>query len=202
MSRSGEKMAWSRLQELPPGDVCRRAGVDYDKQSAVYRLTVLNADIFVSPGEQKLYSLTETGTFILQKLSYFSILSVLLYLLEAQDIPLSGELVRPASIKGGEIFIKGTHVLPVGQIAAGYGDSVESFVRRCRDLGGEPLTYADASFRLYPFPRTAVAVLLWGGDDEFPARADILLDAAVERHLPPDMIWSMMMMTVSMINAH
>jgi hypothetical protein len=36
-----------------------------------------------------------------------------------------------------------------------------------------------------------LAYVLWRGDEEFPPRISILLDATVETHLPLDIIWCM-----------
>ncbi|MBN1998907.1 DUF3786 domain-containing protein [candidate division KSB1 bacterium] len=199
MSLSGEIHAWQRLARMVPEDVCRRAGVKYNTDNRQYILQILSCEIFVSPGDRTIFSSSDAGQRLLKNYAYFSVLAVLTYLISAQEMPLSGNLVRPASIHGGEIFIKGTHVLPVEKIAKKYARSVDVFKKRCRELGGEPLTHADAAFRLFPFPRVAVAVLLWDGDDEFPARADVLLDASCEKQLPPDIIWSMMMMTGLML---
>ena len=53
-------------------------------------------------------------------------------------------------------------------------------------MGGQPLDLADASFRFQAFPRLAVAVLLWAGDDEFPAQARVLFDAVAGHYLPTE----------------
>jgi hypothetical protein len=37
---------------------------------------------------------------------------------------------------------------------------------------------------------------LWIADEEFPARADLLLDSSCDFQLPPDITWSIAMMTV------
>jgi hypothetical protein len=38
-------------------------------------------------------------------------------------------------------------------------------------------------------------MILWLEDDEFPARADLLFDAAVDELAPPDIVWSVGMLT-------
>ncbi len=70
------------------------------------------------------------------------------------------------------------------------------FLARGRALGGEELSHGDAAVRLLPFPRIAVVLLLWTDDEEFPARADLLVDAACEGQLPPDIMWATALMCV------
>jgi hypothetical protein len=38
-------------------------------------------------------------------------------------------------------------------------------------------------------------VIMWRGDEEFPARADMFFDTTCEKHLPTDVIWSTAMTT-------
>lgn len=99
-------------------------------------------------------------------------------------------------MSGGEIFQRGTHVLPLDRLADRYANDFESFYKIGLELGGQQLEHDDASVRLYPFPRVPVTFILWKGDDEFPARADMFFDTTCEQHLPTDVIWSTAMTSV------
>jgi hypothetical protein len=48
---------------------------------------------------------------------------------------------------------------------------------------------------LYPLPRVPVTLILWFGDEEFPARADLLFDSSVELQAPLDIAWSAAMLS-------
>ena len=106
------------------------------------------------------------------------------------DIPLTGRLVQPVNVKGGDIFFRGTHVLPLDKLALKYGNDKTGFLKRGTDLGGMQMNYGDASVKLFPFPRLPVVIILWQEDDEFPSRADILFDSTCEFHLALDILWS------------
>jgi hypothetical protein len=71
-------------------------------------------------------------------------------------------------------------------LAQRYGADPDAFRRACGALGGMPLDLADASFRFQALPRLAVAVLLWGGDEEFSGRARILFDGMAGHYLPTE----------------
>jgi len=45
-------------------------------------------------------------------------------------------------------------------------------------------------------PGFPVVLILWIQDDEFPARADLLLDAICPQQAPIDIIWSISMLSV------
>jgi hypothetical protein len=196
---SGEEKGWETLARLDPKDVCGRAQVDYDTDSGIYTLRSFSRNISIFPGERRIFSQNGGGDIILQKLGYFSRLSILWYLVGAKEIPLSGKLIKPGDLKGGQLFFRGTHILPLQGLAEKYCADVKSFYLKAQDLGSERIEYGDASIKLLPLPRVPVVLLLWKGDDEFPARADLLLDSTCEFHLPLDIIWSVAMMSVLII---
>jgi hypothetical protein len=153
-------------------------------------------DISIDPEKNTIYSSAPEAGLLLDRLGYFSRLSILIYLTSAKDIPLSGKLVQPANLRGGHIFFRGTHVLPLDKLALKYGNDPGGFLKRGRDLGGKELKYGDASVQLFPFPRIPVVLILWQEDEEFPPRVDLLFDSACESHLALDILWSVAMMSL------
>jgi hypothetical protein len=193
---SGEEKAWNILRGLNPADVCRNAAVEYDNAAGIYLLKSFGMDISIDPEKNTIYSSAPEAGLLLDRLGYFSRLSILFYLTSAKDIPLSGKLVQPANLRGGHIFFRGTHVLPLDKLALKYGKDPGGFLKRGRDLGGKELKYGDASVQLFPFPRIPVVLILWQEDEEFPPRVDLLFDSACESHLALDILWSVAMMSL------
>ena len=54
-------------------------------------------------------------------------------------------------------------------------------------LGALPLETGNAAYCFYPLPYAPVQLILWEGDDEFPAEANILFDATVGDYFPRKM---------------
>jgi len=195
----GEEQAWKVLAEINPDDVCRQAKVKFDKSSSLYILKSFLQDIYISPQKKEISGHSPVSSLLLNKLEFYSRLSILGYLINTRNIPLSGELKKPSDMSGGLLFFsQGTHVLPLDMIAEKYGSqsNIQEFVRRGRELGGEQLNYGDVSIRLLPFPRIPVVLILWKNDDEFSARANLLFDSSCELQLPIDIIWSTAMMSL------
>ena len=193
---SGEAQAWDILAELDPEDVCSRAKATFDREAGLYTLKSFFQDILISTQDKRMSGSSPISDFLLNKLDRYSMLSVLHYLIGARNIALSGKLVKPDDMSGGLIYLKGTHALPLDKLAERYGSDIRGFLKRGRELGGEPLSYGDASLRLFPFPRIPVVLIIWKGDDEFTSRANLLFDATCEAHLMPDVIWSTAMMSL------
>ena len=197
----GEEQAWQMLSQSAFIDICRDAKVDFGESSGHYVLAMFNTKILISPESRKIWGDSRAADLLLNKLPHYSRLSALRYLIEAKNIPLSGNLVNPREVNGGMIFSQGSHMLPLDKIIEKYKDNVKAFVRRGITLGGEQLGYGDASVRLFPFPRVPVVILIWKQDEEFPARADILFDSTCSQHLPTDIIWSTAMMSILVLLA-
>lgn len=178
---------------MAPADVCRNATAVFDRGSGSYILESFGMNINVSPQNKKLYCDGPNGTLLLEKIGYFSKMSILWYLSGAKDIPLSGSLIKPENLKRGLIFFRGTHVIPLERLALKYHDDKEGFLNRGEELGGDTLDYGDASVRLFPFPRVPVVLILRRGDDEFPPDADLLFDSTCELHLALDVLWAVAM---------
>jgi hypothetical protein len=94
------------------------------------------------------------------------------------------------------MFFRGSHVLPLENLAERYEDDKEVFLKRGKELCGEVLNFGDASVRLFPVPRIPMTIILWLRDEEFPPRADLLLDSSCELQVPLDIIWSVAMMSL------
>ena len=198
----GEEQAWQRLAELSRTVVCRNAGAGYDAASGSYILPLFNTEIYVSPKDRSIRGSSGVADILLNGLSQFSRLASMNYLSGAVDIPLSGSLIHPRELSGGELFFtRGEHILPLDRMAARYGRDLDVFVRKGLALGGKNLDYGDASIGLLPFPRVLVVLIMWKEDDEFPARADLLFDSTCSRHLSTDMLWATAMMTILLLLA-
>jgi hypothetical protein len=197
--QTGVEQAWEQLKSLKYEEVCCRAKVLYDKSLNTYILNSFGHNINITLLNKDINSDFQESDFYLKNLGDYSKLSILWYLVSAKNIVPSNKMVRPADLRGGGIYSKGSHVLPLDRIADKYGNDIEGFLQRGNELGCEELDYGDASIKLSPFPRVPITIIIWKGDDEFPARSDLLFDATCELHLPVDIIWSTAMMTVLMM---
>lgn len=195
MNNPGEERAWDLLTQLRPDEVCKSAAVSYEAVSRAYSLRSFGMDFIVSPSTRKITCPSAGSTVLLGKLGYFFRLSVLWYLVNAKDIACSGRPVKLESLPGGDIFSKGSHILPLEPLAQRYARDKAAFLEKARLFDGEPESGGDAAVRLHPLPRVPVLLTLWLEDDEFPARADVLFDSTCGLQLPTDIIWSVAMLS-------
>ena len=194
--QQGVDQACGLLQSRDPLEVSDNAAVAYSASDRRYEVPVLGHTIFVGPAQRTLEGSSPESVFLLTKLAYFSRLSVLHYLLGAKPIEPTGRLLKPEELKSGQMYVAGSHLLPTLQLAARYSNDVEGYRARAARLGGQARPYGDAAVQLHPFPRVPVTLILWLEDDEFPADSHLLFDETCESHLPPDIVWSVAMLSV------
>jgi len=179
---------FSRLAAMDPEDVCRRSLANYDASRRVYSITALGNEYEVKPEKGTILPMDTANT---DPVSVELGLLILMYLLEAKDIPPAGKWINEYSLKGGAMFFRGPHAFRTEEIAKRFGRDVEGFKKACRLLGGKPEQMGDAAFRFQILPRIQAVVVLWYADDEFDASAKLLMDPTIEEHLPLDVIFGM-----------
>ncbi len=192
----GEEKAWELLENRKPEEVCRAAEVSWNESLQSYRVISFGIEFHVSLANKTIMSSSPGSELLLGKLAYFFKLSLLWYLVAAKELACTGRLVKLEAMKGGEIFTKGSHVLPLEPLARKFGKDKEAFLQKGTELGGLSEKLGDAALQLFPLPRIPVVLTLWLEDEEFPARADLLFDSTCGLQVSTDIIWSIAMMTV------
>jgi len=170
-----------------PEEICRRALCRYDSNKGCYTLSVWGEDYGIYPGESKIIRIREDKSDINTFLGLF----IVHYLLTSKAIPISKEWISEKDIPGGVAFFRGPHAIPTYLIEKRYGDNMGGLCNTCEQLDGIPLDMADKAYSFKIAPRIPVAVLLWKGDDEFPAESKILFDRTIVEHLALDIIFAL-----------
>ena len=195
----GEEEAWRLLTGLDPAKVETNAVAAFDPASSVYILKCYGQSIRVSLKDRDIFGNSRIGNLLLEDLSEFSRPSILRYLIHATDVPLSGKLMKPSALPGGDIFVRGTHVLPLDKIGERFGNDRQGFLAKGGELGGIRLEYGDVSLKLAPFPNLPIVLIVWSANEEFPANASLLLDSSCTAHMATDVIWATTTMTIELM---
>jgi hypothetical protein len=182
-----DPLHFTRLAKQDPADVCRRAGCTYDEAAGTYGLTVWGRKYAVNTRKGRIFCANPDQ----EPLHPYFDLFVVHYLLSAREIPPAGQWISEKDIPGGTTFFRGPHEIPANLIASRFDGDIQGFTRRCAQYGGTRLALADAAFSFVITPRVPVAVLLWQGDEEFPAEAKLLYDATIVRHLASDIVYAL-----------
>jgi len=181
---------WAQLIELDAGDAARRAACQYDRDSGCFRIYFLNRQYTVDCAKKQIVCEDGTGA------SFAEELSILCYLINAKDIPAANKLTPPQSLPDGQFFFRGPHGMPTDKLIEAFGAKPELLLEVGPKFGAQKYDYGDASIRVPALPRVPLTIVVWQGDDEFEARASILLDETAGDQMPLDGLWMVANTTV------
>jgi len=108
------------------------------------------------------------------------------YLLTSDGTPLASKWIAFRNLPGGLGYDAAFQKRASARLTQAFGSELTSFKAGARALGGEPLTFGDASFLFRVLPRVWLAVVLYTADQEFPAEGNVLFDAAASHYLPTE----------------
>jgi len=105
------------------------------------------------------------------------------YLLRADGTSISGDWAAYKDIPGGLHYASVFARRVTEPLVHEFGSSAASFCQAGIRLGAIPVKAGDASFYLQALPRIPLQYVLWEGDEEFPASANLLFDSSVDHYL-------------------
>ena len=180
---------WEQLEKLDPEQTAERADCRYIRNPSRHVVTMLNTQYTVDLTERKIAVFA--GDSRTRKAAFLERLCILAYLINAKDVPLAEKLVKAESLPGGQFFFRGLHALPTGKMEKAFGDNPDDLLEASERFGAIRRDFGDASIELLALPRIPITVVIWAGDDEFPARASMLFDKTAAEHLPLDALWTL-----------
>jgi hypothetical protein len=182
-----DRRFFQQLAALNAEDVCKRAGCAYEENDRAYALTLWDRRYRILP---HLHQIGPADSAAPRLHPYFDLFLVH-YLLRANGAEPAERWISEKDIPGGATFFRGPHTIPTELIMTRFQNDIERFNTRCEQLQGVPLILADAAWRFAITPRVPVAVLYWRGDEEFPAEAKILFDAAIGSCMAADVVYAL-----------
>lgn len=150
-----------------PEELARRSGADYADGS--FSLTLLSQRVLVRHPSMEAV-LADSGAALLPSTK------ILLgrFLLEGTVLPATGKFLAYSQLPWGSVYNAQFTARCIRRMAAVYGADIKRFSAACEALGGKKLSGADAAYELEFLEGLFVRLLLWEGDDEFPASAQFL----------------------------
>lgn len=104
---------------------------------------------------------------------------VLRYLLFADPSGHDGSFVSFREMPGGDLYFQPFQGRCIFRLLGKYGKRIDVFRQVLEHMGAAKISYADACYDVELFPDLYVRFILWEGDEEFPASAQILFSSNI-----------------------
>lgn len=115
---------------------------------------------------------------------------ILHYLVQADGRPISGEWIAYREVSGGENYAPVFYKRATAPLMGAFGHQPELLAPIAQMHAAVPADNGDAAVIVNGFPRVPMMLVVWAGDDEFPAEANILMDKSISGYLDvEDIVW-------------
>jgi len=108
---------------------------------------------------------------------------ILHYLATAKGTPLKDEPITYRDVPDGMGYYDVFQKRAIRPWLNRFAVQPEALLKAGEAFGGKPGEFGDASVTLMAFERVPVTLVLWRGDEEFPAEGGVLFDASVVDYL-------------------
>jgi hypothetical protein len=181
------RLFWERLRSLENERVCASSGGTLAEDGSI-QVASLNENWRVETENERIVKSHQQSAETWGEWDRQLPFLVLVYLVSAQDQPVSYDMVLPRDLFKGFDLFRNSLDLEMHGIEKAFGHDGEGFLNAARRLGGEPIKGGDVAARFHIFPKFPVDYILWLGDAEFPPSLTILVDRSTPRHLSGDAI--------------
>jgi len=108
---------------------------------------------------------------------------ILHYLTLASGAALSDKPIAFQELPEGASYQRTFSKRSIEPLVKYFGGEPKRLIEVARRLGGRQADYGDAAVTISGFKMVPVTLVLWGGDEEFPARGNILFDDTISGYL-------------------
>lgn len=174
--------AWSSLQSMDLKILASNAGASIRPGSRQLSLNVMDEGCLVDLNERRItYSGRRTTP-----LSHHLQILVLHYLQGAGNAQLANKPVTYRDFEGGALYYSAFKARTIDPLVKEFGQKPDILKHVGDAMHAEPLKMGSVGFKVNFFPKVPVTVILWLGDEEVPASANLLFDANAGRILPTE----------------
>lgn len=172
--------AWEDLLKLDMPVVAENASVSYDEATRKYKVPVLGEEYVVSLDDKQIQNPGVTAD---EHIFGAMTVLVLHYLINAKSKTLRSKLISYRELPDGMVFYNAFRSIAIGPIAQEFGEDLDKFKTKAIAINGQKVKLGEIAFEFKIFPRVPVTYILWGGDEEIAASANILFDESASEHL-------------------
>lgn len=155
--------------EADPLEMSARTGIKWDAEKGEFRFTVLSTELKATWPELGVYY-AESGEACKPSI----VILFARFLMEGTTIVSAGKFLAYAEMPWGQVYNSNFNGRCTRRLAGTFGTDLPGFERACVRLGGVKAGMGDVSYDLTFLPGLVLRVILWEGDDEYPASCQIL----------------------------
>ncbi len=184
MERMPYEFYLEKYQQADPVDISNRLGIPYDCTGQEFTIMFMGnlyhityPEFTVSHMKEEKEQLCESGAYYPLEADVYAKILVLRYLLNSSIFPHNGDFRAYRELPSGDLYYRQFQGRCVFRLCRKYGNRLEALEQIMNCLGASSVKLGDMGYELEIFEELYVRFILWEGDDEFPASAQILFSS-------------------------
>ena len=179
------KIAIEKLSAQSFEIILKGTGLDSEDESS-FRVPFLNRIYLVRYPEFEFINQADAD----QEIPIQEQIIILHYMLAANISPVRGQCVSYREIPGASFYFSAFVKRAIDPLKNVFGQNPQALTKAANSLNGNPIDPGDVGFEFSLLPKVPLQLVLYVGDEEFPAEANILFDRSVGEILSPeDIAW-------------
>ncbi len=173
-------LACQQLARVDIEQQCHRSGAQYQVKESREAITVsyLNQQYLITLPDIEI-SLPGSD----EKVPIRDRILILHYLILAKGTPATSELITFRDLSGGNIYYPTFTKRTMKPLADHFSKEPDLLLKAGEKLGGHKADFGDVAVTIDAFNNVPITLVLWQGDDEFPAQLNLLFDSSISDYL-------------------
>jgi len=111
---------------------------------------------------------------------------ILHYILNARGTLLSNTPITFKELPEGPVYFRTFNQRTIKHLVSSFSSDPQNLFAASKSFGGRKAAYGDAAVTIEAFLRVPITLVVFKGDDEFPAEGNILYDSTIPDYLPTE----------------
>ncbi|HJB14498.1 MAG TPA: DUF3786 domain-containing protein [Candidatus Blautia excrementipullorum] len=164
----------AEYQNMDPRDISRHLEIPFDKNTGLFQVKFMERYYTVSHPDLEIHCLDEEDSRAVLCSDIHAKILLLRYFTEGDHLKAAGNLLSYRDLPWGEVYYRQFYGRCIMRLAGMFGNQLETFKYIMEGLKGIPREYGDAAYEFQFLEDLRLCFVLWAGDEEFPASAQIL----------------------------
>lgn len=177
--------SWDILNNEPIESIINRTLCILGESSETILMTFLREEYIINLKKRTIITSSGKSLYNLFKMGI-----ILHYLVHAKNKALMNKLISFRELWGGTEYYYAFNNRVLKPLIDFFSEKPDLLIKAGQSLGAEKVDKGEYGIRIPALPRMPVTVLLWTGDEEVEASANVLFDASANEHMETEgLVW-------------
>lgn len=164
------------FSEKDPIDISKQSGIPFDINQLCFSIKVMGRKYRVIHPTAEILDI-ETG----DKIEAYTIKTLILrYLVNSKAVPPFNKDITYKEIPGGLVYYRNFYNRTILKLAKIFSNNLKNFEEDALSIKAEMIKMGDKACKFEFMNNVYITFIVWRGDDELPASANILFDRNIE----------------------